>query len=78
MLRIVRRENGIRIYAVHEYGPAPADATERSARIDRLVNAAVHIYAPLPSTCLADLVRRLRFAVPQWRDALKRDALWRP
>ena len=71
MLRIVRRESGIRIYAAHEHRPAPAEATERRARIDALVDAAVHIYAPLPSGCLADLVRRLRFAVPQWRVALK-------
>ena len=71
MLRIVRRERGVRIYSVHEHAPAPADATERGARIDRLVDAAVHIYAPLPAKCLADLVRRLRFAVPQWRGALK-------
>ena len=28
MLRVVRREKGIRIYAVHEHGPAPADAAE--------------------------------------------------
>jgi uncharacterized protein YcaQ len=76
MLRIVRRENGVRIYAVHEHGPASADATERRERIDRLVDAAVQIYAPLPSTCLADLVRRLRFAVPQWRGEL-REALQR-
>ena len=71
MLRIVRRENGIRIYAVHKDGPAPVDSIERRARIDRLVNAAVQIYAPLPTMCLADLVRRLRFAVPQWRGELK-------
>ena len=71
MLRIVRRDSGIRIYAVHEHGPAPANAAERCARIDALVDAAVHIYAPLPGTCLADLVRRLRFAVPQWRGVLK-------
>jgi hypothetical protein len=76
MLRIVRREKGIRIYAVHEHGRAPADAAERHARIDALVDAAVQIYAPLPSACLADLVRRLRFAVPQWRGELK-DALQR-
>ena len=37
---------------------------------------AVQIYAPLPSRCLADLVRRLRFAVPQWQGELK-DALQR-
>lgn len=71
ILRIVRRESGIRIYAVHEHGLAPADATQRRARVDALVDAAVQIYAPLPSRCLAGLVRRLRFAVPQWRGELK-------
>ena len=71
MLRIVRRENGIRIYAVHQHGPPPTDISERRARIDRLVDAAVQIYAPLPGKCLADLVRRLRFAVPQWHGELK-------
>src|SRR6476660_5728732 len=71
MLRIVRRERGIRIYAAHEHGPAPVDVDGRRVRIDRLVDAAVHIYAPLPNKCLADLVRRLRFAVPQWQGELK-------
>ena len=71
MLRIVRRESGIRIYAVHEHGPGPANAAERRVRIDGLVDAAVDIYAPLPGRCLADLVRRLRFAVPQWQTELK-------
>jgi uncharacterized protein YcaQ len=71
MLRIVRRENGIRIYAVHEHGQTLADASERRARVDSLVDAAVHIYAPLPGKCLTDLIRRLRFAVPQWRGELR-------
>jgi uncharacterized protein YcaQ len=31
----------------------------------------VRVYAPLPAASLADLVRRLRFAVPQWRGELK-------
>jgi Uncharacterized protein conserved in bacteria len=76
MLCIVRRENGIRIYAVHEHGPAPSDSSERRARIDKLVDAVVQIYAPLPGKCLADLVRRLRFAVPHWHREL-REALQR-
>ena len=76
MLRIVRRESGIRVYAVHEHGLASADAAKRRARIDALVDAAIHIYAPLPSKCLGDLVRRLRFAVPQWSGEL-REALQR-
>jgi len=70
MLRVMRRDGGVRIYAAHEHGPEPADATERLTRIDALVDAAVQVYAPLPSACLADLVRRLRFAVPQWRGEL--------
>jgi uncharacterized protein len=71
MVRIVRRESGIRIYAAHQHGPEPADTAERHARLDALVDAAVGIYAPLPAACLSDLVRRLRFAVPQWRGELK-------
>jgi len=71
MLRIVRRERGIRVYAAHEEVAAPTDATKRRERIDKLVDAAVHVYAPLPGKRLADLVRRLRFAVPQWSSELK-------
>ena len=71
MLRVARREGGIRIYAVHQHGSEPVDAAERHARMDALVDAAVGIYAPLPGACLSDLVRRLRFAVPQWRGELK-------
>jgi hypothetical protein len=71
MVRIVRRESGIRIYGVHQHGPEPADLAERQSRLDALVDAAVGIYAPLPTACLADLVRRLRYAVPQWRGELK-------
>jgi uncharacterized protein YcaQ len=71
MIRVARRERGIRIYSTHEHGPEPADAAERRARLDALVDVAVRIYAPLPSACLSDLVRRLRFAVPQWHGELK-------
>jgi uncharacterized protein YcaQ len=70
MLRVARREGGIRIYASYQHGLEPADADERRARIDALVDVAVRIYAPLPAACLSDLVRRLRFAVPQWRGEL--------
>jgi uncharacterized protein YcaQ len=71
MVRVARRESGIHIYAVHRHGPEPADRAECQARLDALVDSAVRIYAPLPAACLADLVRRLRFAVPQWRIELK-------
>jgi uncharacterized protein len=66
LLRVVRRETGIRIYASHAHAPAPADQSARSLRIDALIDVAVNIYAPLTGKSLAFLIRRLRFAVPQW------------
>ncbi len=67
MLRVSHREGGIRIYAPHQHGLGPADPSERRARIDALVDVAVNIYAPLPAASLGIVVRRLRYAVPQWR-----------
>jgi hypothetical protein len=71
MLRVVRREGGIRIYSAHEHGLGVTDAAERQRRIDLLVDVAVRIYAPVPGASLSFLVRRLRFAVPQWHSELK-------
>src|SRR5439155_22631651 len=62
MLRVVRRDAGIRIYSAHEHGSAPTDAAARRERIDRLVDVVVGIYAPLPGASLASFVRELRFA----------------
>jgi uncharacterized protein len=76
LLRIVRREAGIRIYAAHEHVRGPFDKLERQRRIDALVDTAVRIYAPLPAKSLSFVIRRLRYAVPQWQreitSALKR------
>ena len=76
LLRIVRREAGIRIYAAHEHASAPFDKPERQRRIDALVDTAVRIYAPLPAKSLSFVIRRLGYAVPQWEreitNALKR------
>jgi uncharacterized protein YcaQ len=66
-LRVARREKGVRVYAIRQHGPGPADAAERRAHLDALVDAVVKIYAPLPAPSLSFFVRRLRFAVPQWR-----------
>ena len=70
VLRVVRRDAGIRIYAVHEHGTQPRDAAARAARLDALVDVVVAKYAPLPATSLSTLVRRLRYAVPQWTGQL--------
>jgi len=85
LLRIVRRERGVRIYGVHEQAPPPRSAHDaprprrpgvlgaaaRRARIDALVDVVVRKYAPLPRASLAGVVGRLRYAVPQWRDELR-------
>jgi hypothetical protein len=70
LLRVVRRDRGIRVYATHQHGPEPADAASRQARLDALVDVVVRIYAPLPARSLSFFVRRLRFAAPQWQGEL--------
>jgi len=70
MLRIVRREKGIRVYAEHKHEPVPRSAAERRARMDALVDVVVRIYAPLSGPSLSYYVRRLRYAAPQWQKEL--------
>lgn len=70
LLRIVRREKGIRIYALQKQYAVPQTTAERRARIDALVDLAVRIYAPLPEPSLSYYLRRLRYAVPQWKNEL--------
>ena len=72
LLRVVRREAGIRIYAVHEHEAGPRDPATRRAHLDALVDIVVWKYAPLPAASLSSLVRRLRYAVPQWASELER------
>jgi uncharacterized protein YcaQ len=71
LLRVVRREAGIRVYAARELPAAPADTAERNARLDALVDVVVRKYAPLPASSLSMVIARLRYAAPQWRPDLK-------
>ena len=70
LLRVVRRDAGIRIYAAHEHAPVPNDRATRDARLDALADAAIDIYAPLPASSLRFLLRRLRYAAPQWESEI--------
>ena len=65
-LRVVRREAGIRIYGPHQHGVAPKGAAERRAMIDELVDVVVRKYAPLPASSVVNVIRRVRYGVPQW------------
>jgi len=70
LLRVVRREAGIRLYAAHEHAAGPADEAECQARLDALADAAIRIYAPLPLASLRSVLRRLRYASPQWEEEI--------
>ncbi len=67
LLRVTRREQGVRLYAERPPATPPADAAGRRATLDSLVDVLVGIYAPVPGRTLAWLLGRLRYAVPQWR-----------
>jgi len=68
LLRVVRREAGIRVYGPREVlqPPPVADATS-DARLDALVDVVVNKYAPLPASGLGRLLSMLCHGVPQWR-----------
>jgi uncharacterized protein YcaQ len=69
-LRVVRREAGIRLYALQTHGPAPSSRAERAARIDALIDVAVGLYGPVPKVSLGFVLSRIRYAVPHWRAEL--------
>jgi uncharacterized protein len=67
LVRIARREGGVRLYAA----PARCEnaregVADSAAAFDALADVIVHKYAPLPERTLAELVLRLRYAAPQW------------
>jgi len=70
MLRIARREGGVRVYAPSKVAPAArVDRAAVALRLDALIDVIVAKYAPLPSRCLGQLVGHLRAGAPQWNDA---------
>lgn len=68
LVRIARRQGGVRVYAVRDEGPP---ATNPASALDALVDVAVRQYAPLPARSLAELVGHLRHGVPQWTHECK-------
>jgi uncharacterized protein YcaQ len=70
LLRVARRESGVRIYACHEHPAAPRSAARQRASLDALVDLVVRKYAPVPAASLSFVVRRLRYAVPHLSDGI--------
>jgi uncharacterized protein YcaQ len=66
LLRIARRESGVRLYAAREPDPHRADTpADTPAALDALVDVVVNKYAPLPERSLSELVSRIRHGAPQ-------------
>ena len=76
LLRVARRDSGIRVYALAHETPADHEETASQIVLDRLVDVVVHKYAPLPAASLGQLISRLMVGVPQWQ-ALRATALER-
>ena len=76
LVRIARREGGVRMYAAREDLAAQAPELDPSAALDVLIDVIVHKYAPLPARSLGELVSHLRGGAPQWAH-LRRDAFER-
>jgi uncharacterized protein YcaQ len=68
LLRVARREGGIRLYAVRDAHDAPMGVAET---MDRLLDVVVNTYAPVPARTLSRFAYFLALAVPQWRHARK-------
>ncbi|RMX03523.1 winged helix-turn-helix domain-containing protein [Corticibacter populi] len=68
MLRVARRENGVRLYAAD--GTHACDRPlEPDGNLDALIDVAVAKYAPLPAATLKRLVMDVgSAAAPQWRE----------
>ncbi len=65
LVRIARRDRGVRVYTAMDQGPA-MEASRVVAAMDALVDVIVAKYAPLPGPSLRALVAQLRLAAPQW------------
>jgi uncharacterized protein YcaQ len=67
LLRVARRDGGVRVYAAREPHPPVTEPAEVHARVDALVDLAVAKYAPLPAATLGQLLSHLGGGAPQWR-----------
>ena len=72
LLRVVRRDGGIRVYEAQAHDEAALSLDQRRERLDRLLMVMVENYAPVPSPTLSWLANRLRIAAPQWQGDVRR------
>ncbi len=72
LLRIARREGGVRLYAPRvDSGPPP----DPQAAMDALADVVLAKYAPLPQPSFSMLVHRVGYGAPQWQHLCKATVL---
>jgi uncharacterized protein YcaQ len=69
LLRVVRRESGIRLYGERLFERSTAS---RRVRADALLDLCVRLYAPLPAASLVNLASRLQWGAPHLESELRR------
>ena len=67
LLRVARRDAGVRVYTASQNHAAVLDAADTHTRMDALLDLIIAKYAPLPAASLAQLTSLLAGGVPQWR-----------
>lgn len=68
LLRIARREGGVRLYAPRTDTSPPPDP---QAAMDALADVVLATYAPLPLPSFSMLVHRVAYGAPQWHHLCK-------
>lgn len=66
LLRVAARRGGTRTYAVADRPTGPG--TDPDEGMDRLIDVAVGLYAPVPTRTLRMLANMIGYGAPQWRD----------
>ncbi|MGJ7490605.1 DNA glycosylase AlkZ-like family protein [Variovorax sp. ZT4R33] len=64
LLRVLRRDNGTRVYQAMTHLPADESPAGRARRAAALIDLVVRKYAPLPAASLTYLVRLLGYGAP--------------
>lgn len=67
LLRVVRRENGTRIYEAIEHAKVDQSPAARHARAEQLLDLVLRLYAPLPAPSLGYLTSLLGYGAPHLR-----------
>lgn len=67
MLRVVRRDSGVRIYEAASHEPSDDSPPARAQRAAALIELVVRKYAPLPAATLTYLTRLLGYGAPHLR-----------